>query len=151
MSDEMAQQRADVPSEYQVPGVADRFTRRVHDGHDENEILHDTLKAAFDSAEDSDRVTVNLMGSHAPGEKDHRPTYHVRVESRNSGMGHPMIPKPVRTLVERQDAKLTGVVECSDDHLVVSLRPITTRVEPITVKKRDARRLAERADLLPGE
>jgi len=133
---------------YRVPNVADRMTRRVHDEHGANQVLHDTLKAAFDTAAERHQVTINLMASHGPGEKDHRPRHYVRVESTNEGMGHPILPKPVRRLVERNDAKLVDVIECSDDHLVVSVRPVTTRVEPITVDKQAVKRLAERAGVL---
>ena len=129
--------------EYRVPGARDRVVRRVHDGHDANQVLHDTLQAAFGPGEDT--PTCNLMASHAPGEQPGRPTYHVWVESRNEGGGHPIIPTPVRRLVERDDAVMTGVAECSDDHLIVTLRAVTTRVEPITIDKPDAKRLADRA------
>jgi len=125
-----------MPDDTFTPPVRDYHTKHERDDHAPNQALHDALTAAFDTADDSDHVTVNLMASHAPGEKPHDPTYEVRVESRNEGMGHPMIPTPVRRLVDRNDAKITGVVECSDDHLVVSLRPIEARVEPVEVEYR---------------
>lgn len=133
------------PEEYRVPEVGDRVIRRVHDSHDPNQVLHDTLQAAFGPGEDT--PTCNLMASHAPGEQPGRPTYQVWVESRNDGGGHPIIPTPVRRLIERGDAVMTGVAECSDDHLIVTLRAVTTRVKPITVEKHAVRRLAHRAEV----
>jgi len=116
-------------------GVPDRFTRTERDDHAANSVLHDTLKAGFGPGNDG--PTVNLMGSHAPGEKTQEPTYEVWVETRNEGLGHPAIPEVVRRMVDRDDATITGVVECSDDHLTVSVRPVVTRVDPIEVDERD--------------
>lgn len=116
------------------PPVRDYHTKHERDDHAPNQALHDALHAAIGT--DNDGPTVNLMGSHAPGEKPHEPTYEVWVESTNDGLGHPQIPDVVRRMVDRNDAKITGVVECSDDHLVVSLRPVETRVEPVEVETR---------------
>lgn len=131
---ESVYERDDAFSPYHVP---DRHTRRVRDDHAPNQALHDAFAAAFETADDSDRVTVNLMASHAPGEKPGEPTYEVWVESRNEGVGHPLPPKPVRRMVDRDDAVITGIVECSDDHLIVSLRPVEVRVDPVEVEYRD--------------
>lgn len=116
------------------PPVRDYHTKHVREDHAPNQALHDALHAAIGT--DNDGPTVNLMGSHASGEKPHEPTYEVWVESTNDGLGHPQIPDVVRRMVDRNDAKITGVVECSDDHLIVSLRPVETRVEPVEVETR---------------
>lgn len=116
------------------PPVRDYHTKHVREDHAPNQALHDALHAAIGT--DNDGPTVNLMGSHEPGEKPHEPTYEVWVESTNDGLGHPQIPDVVRRMVDRNDAKITGVVECSDDHLIVSLRPVETRVEPVEVEYR---------------
>ena len=133
-----AVERADAtPDTFRPVSVDDRFDKRVRDDHAPNQALHDALRAA---AEDDDRIhSVNLMGSHAPGNKHKgEPRYHVRVDVRNEGMGHPVLGATVAgRMVERGDVRIEDVVECSDDHLVVSLRPRETRVEPIDVPVSD--------------
>ena len=121
------------PDTFRPVGVPDRFDRRVRDDHAPNKVLHDVLDVVYQPG-DLD-VVVNLMASHGPGEKPNgtAPTYEVWVESRNEGMGHPDIPIFVRRLVDRGDAVITDVVECSDDHLRIAIRPVESRVEPIEV------------------
>lgn len=113
--------------------LPDRFEKRVREDHAPNQALHDVLRES-DTIDQTD-----LMASHGPGEKPNgpRPTYHVWAEFRNDGGGHPVIRDPVRTLVDRDSVKLCGVVECSDDHLIVSLRAIERTVEPIMVTPSD--------------
>ena len=140
--------------------VDDYFRRTVRDDHAPNAALHDAIKAA---AEDDDRIaSVNLMGSHAPGEKPHEPTYHVRVAFENGGMGEPSTgPTFVGRLMERGKVrclKAYGGGKYADvdvepdlsaeeatkktihdavDRLTVHLRPVETRVEPVEVPVRD--------------
>ena len=133
-----AVERADAtPDTFRPVSVDDSFDKRVRDDHAPNQALHDALRAA---AEDDDRIhSVNLIGSHAPG-NTHKgePRYHVRVDVRNDGMGHPVLGATVAgRMVDRGDVRIEDVVECSDDHLVVSLRPRETRVEPIDVPVSD--------------
>lgn len=135
---EDAVERADTGRDtFRAVSVDDRFRKTVRDDHAPNQALHDALKAA---AEDDDRIhSVNLMGSHAPGNRHKgEPRYNVRVEVRNEGMGHPVLGATVAgRLVDRGDVRIEDVVECSDDHLVVSLRPVEVRVEPIDIPVRD--------------
>jgi hypothetical protein len=133
-----AVERADTGRDtFRAVSVDDRFRKTVRDDHAPNAALHAGIKAA---AEDDDRIhSVNLIGSHAPGNRHKgEPRYHVRVDVRNDGMGHPVLGATVAgRLVDRGDVRITDVAECSDDHLVVALRPIETRVEPIDVPVRD--------------
>jgi len=133
-----AVERADAtPDTFRPVSVDDRFDNRVRDDHAPNQALHDALRAA---AEDDDRIhSVNLMGSHAPGNKHKgEPRYNVRVDVRNDGMGHPVLGATVAgRMVDRGDVRITDVAECSDDHLVVCLRPRECRVEPIDVPVSD--------------
>jgi len=133
-----AVERADTGREvFRAVSVDDRFTKRVRDDHAPNAALHAAIKAA---AEDDERIhSVNLMGSHAPGNRHKgEPRYTVRVDVRNEGMGHPVLGATVvGRLVDRGDVRIEDVVECSDDHLAVSIRPIETRVEPINVPVSD--------------
>jgi len=130
-----AVERADTPPDTFRPfSVADRHTKRVRDDHAPNQALHDAIAAA---AEDDDRIgAVNLMGSHEFGNRHKgEPRYNVRVEVVNGGMGHPVVGATfVGRLIDRRDVHVTDVAECSDDHLVVCLRPIEARVEPIDVR-----------------
>lgn len=132
--DDTAVERADAGRDtFRPVSVDDRFRKTVRDDHAPNAALHAAIKAA---AEDDDRIhSVNLMGSHAPGNKHKgEPRYNVRVDVRNEGRGHPVLGATVvGRLVDRGDVRITDVVECSDDHLVVAIRPIETRVEPIDV------------------
>lgn len=123
------------PNTFRAFSLHDRVERRVRDDHGPNAVLHATLSAAYGQANDT--PTVNLMRSHAPGEKDTEPTYEVYIETRNEGGGHPIVPTPVKRLVEHDDAVIRDVVECSDDHLIVSLRAVETRVDPIEVPYAD--------------
>jgi hypothetical protein len=133
-----AAERADTGRDtFRPVSVDDRFRKTVRDDHAPNAALHAAIKAA---AEDDDRIhSVNLMGSHAPGNKQKgEPRYNVRVDVRNEGGGHPVLGATVvGRLVDRGDVRITGVVECSGDHLVVAIRPIETRVEPIDVPVSD--------------
>jgi len=131
--------------------VDDRFRKTVRDDHAPNAALHAAIKAA---AEDDDRIhSVNLMGSHAPGNKHKgEPRYNVRVDVRNEGGGHPVLGATVvGRLVDRGDVRITDVVECSGGHLVVAIRPIETRVEPIDVPYRDLPDGVVRADTVEAD
>jgi len=147
-----AVERADMPPDtFRAVSVADRFRKTVRDDHAPNAALHSAIKAA---AEDDGMIhSVNLMGSHAPGNREKgEPRYTVRVDIRNDGMGHPVLGATiVGQLVDRGDVRITDVVECSDDHLVVSIRPIETRVEPINVPVGDIpdRVFEDRVDRVP--
>lgn len=120
------------------PPIPDRHSRRVRDDHAPVQSLHDALHAAI-TGDDPDGITdtsVNMVASHAPGEKSHDPTYEVTVTTRNAGMGHPILHPVVRRLVKRGKVKITDVPDVSDDHLRVSIRPIETVVEPIEFDER---------------
>lgn len=83
----------------------DRFRRRVRDDHATNAALHSALRAVY--GDDPD-VSINLMGSHAPGEKPHEPRYHVRVSLENAGMGEPSTgPTILDEMVARDDVVIT--------------------------------------------
>lgn len=83
----------------------DRFRRHVRDDHAPNAALHSALRAV---CSDDPRTTVNLMGSHAPGEKDHEPRYHVRVTLENAGAGEPSTgPTVLDDMVRRDDVVIT--------------------------------------------
>lgn len=85
--------------------VPDRFERRVRDDHAPNAALHSALAAMV---EDDPTTSVNLMGSHAPGEKEHEPRYYVSVTFENGGMGEPSTgPTIIDTMVRRDDVKIT--------------------------------------------
>jgi len=133
------------------PPVDDYFRRRVRDDHAPNAALHSTLRALAES--DAPRVAnVNLMASHAPGEKDHRPTYEVVVDIENGGAGTAATGGTiVSKLVDYGDVVITdaessSIVPESDaydgdgdypvDRLTVRLRPVETRVEPVEVPTR---------------
>lgn len=133
MSGESVERTEREPPEKVPLHVPDRYEKHVNVGHKANQVLYDVL----DKAESIEEV--DLMGSHARSEKPNgpRPTYHVWVEFRNEGMGHPIIRDPVQSLIDEGAVKLCSVVECSDDHLIVSLRPIERTVEPVMVEKRD--------------
>jgi hypothetical protein len=126
--------RPDTPTDTFTPSsVDDRFRKTVRDDHAPNQALHDALTATADTDE---RIhSVNLIGSHAPGNRGKgEPRYYVRVDVRNDGMGHPVLgATAVGRLVDRNDVRIIDVAECSDDHVVVCIRPIETRVEPIEV------------------
>jgi len=147
-----AVERADAtPDTFRPVSVDDRFDKRVRDDHAPNQALHDALRAA---AEDDDRIhSVNLIGSHAPGNKHKgEPRYHVRVDVRNDGMGHPVLGATVAgRMVDRGDVRITDVAECSDDHLVVCLRPRECRVEPIDVPYSDLPDDVVRVETLEGD
>ena len=140
-----------LPDTFRAVSVDDRFRKTVRDDHAPNAALHSAIKAA---AEDDGMIhSVNLMGSHAPGNREKgEPRYTVRVDIRNEGMGHPVLGATiVGRLVDRGDVRITDVAECSDDHLVVSIRPIETRVEPVNVPVDDIpdRVFEDRVDRVP--
>lgn len=122
------------PDTFRPVSVADRLTKRVRDDHPPNQALQYALRAAVRKDTDGTH-SVDLIASHAPGNREKgEPRYHVRVVIRNEGMGHPVIGATVAgELVDRGHARITDVVECGDDHLVVTLRPVEYRVEPIDV------------------
>ena len=154
--------------------VDDRFRRRVRDDHAPNAALHASLRAAAEP--DGPIASVNLMGSHAPGEKPHEPTYHVRVTIENDAMGEPSTgPTILQELIERDDVTVTkayggaryddvdvkaGVsaeeaasktIHDAVDYITVHIRPVEKRVEPIEVRVRDIpdRVFEERVDRVP--
>lgn len=155
-----ATRRADGRDTFRPVSVDDYFRRRVRDDHATNAALHAAIKAA---AADDDRIaSVNLMGSHAPGEKDHEPRYHVRVTFANGGMGEPSTgPTFVNRLIEKGDVRVTkayggakyddvdvepglsaeeavrSTIAQATDELTIHLRPVETRVEPVEVPVRD--------------
>lgn len=136
-----------------------RFRRRVRDDHAPNAALHAALRTAVDP-HDGPITAVNLMASHAPGEKPHGPRYHVGVTIENSGAGEPSTgPTVLQELIDRDDVKVIkahggarfgdvtvdddvadGLADAVDetirqsvDRLFVNVRPIEVRVEPIDV------------------
>lgn len=133
-----AVERADTsPDTFRPFTVDDRHTKRVRDDHAPNAALHAAIRAA---AEDDDRIqSVNLMATHAPGNPDKgKPRHNVRVDVRNDGIGHPTLGDTVvGRLVDSRDVRISDVVECSDDHLVVAIQPIEKQVEPIQVPVAD--------------
>ena len=137
----------------------DRFKRRVRDDHAPNAALHSALRAV---TEDDDRASVNLMGSHAPGERPHEPRYHVRLSLENAGAGEPstgetiiddMVARDDVTILKAYGGGRFGDVDVPDgasareatkqtihesvDRLTVHLRPVETRVEPVEVRYDD--------------
>lgn len=154
--DKAATRATDGRDTFRPLSVDDRFRRTVRDDHATNAALHSAIEAA---AEDDDRIlSVNLMGSHAPGEKDHAPTYYVSVTFANGGMGDASTgPTFVGRLLERgkvrclkafggatyadvdveaglsAEAASRGTIAQATDELTVHLRPVETRVEPIEV------------------
>jgi len=83
----------------------DRFRRRVRDDHAPNAALHSALRAV---TEDDERASVNLMGSHAPGEKPQEPRYHVRLSLENAAGGQPSTGETiVDNMVARDDVVIT--------------------------------------------
>lgn len=81
--------------------VPDRFEKHVRDDHASNAALHSVLRT------DDDFASVNLMGSHAPGEKDQRPRYHVRITVENPRMGEPSTGATViDELAKRGDVRI---------------------------------------------
>lgn len=144
-----ADRMADAPRSktFRPHGVPDRMVRRVRDDHAPNEALHDALRATDNFA------STNLMASHAPGEKDHDPRYHVRVTIENGGHGDAGVgPTVLGDLIDRGDVTVTdvfsastwhanpddpndvqGAIDAHADRLVVCVRPVEVRVEPIEV------------------
>jgi hypothetical protein len=160
VADAPATRRADGRDTFRPVSADDYFRRRVRDDHATNAALHAAIKAA---AADDDRIaSVNLMGSHAPGEKDHEPRYYVRVTFANGGMGEPSTgPTFVNRLIEKGDVRVTkayggakygdvdvepglsadeavrSTIAQATDELTIHLRPVETRVEPVEVPVRD--------------
>lgn len=132
----------------------DRMNRRVRDDHAPNAALHATLRALAE-ADGSPIANVNLMASHAPGEKPDagKPTHYVSVDIENAGAGSAatygtVIRKLIRyDDVVIRDAEATSIPPESDAHpgdtdyaldrLTLNLRAVETTVEPIEVRYRD--------------
>ena len=123
---------ADEPADEEIRlNVPDRFEKGVKTTHATNKVLHDVLREV-DSVDNT-----NLMENTCePGQTvDRRGKYYVLVEFRHEGMGHPTILDPVKRMIERDSVRLLDVVECSEDHLIVKLRPVETTVKPVTVTR----------------
>lgn len=129
--DDAVARAPDPPKTFRPATVDDRFERRVRDDHAPNQVLHDVL-SELDSVDNT-----NFLGTHAPGEQDGRPRHYVTATFVNKGMGHPTISPEVQALIDRDAVKLVGVYRCSDDELVVELRPIERTVEPVEIRYDD--------------
>jgi len=120
----------------------DRFRRRVRDDHAPNAALHSALRAV---TKDDDRAWVNLMASHAPGERPHEPRYHVGLTLENAGAGEPSTGDTViDDMIDRDDVAITKAYGGTRydgvdavDQITVHLRPVETRVEPVEVRYAD--------------
>lgn len=158
--DKAATRASDGRDTFHPPTVDNRFRRTVRDDHAPNAALHSAIEAA---AEYDDRIaSVNLMGSHAPGEKDHAPSHYVSVTFANGGGGDASTgPTFVGDLMERGKVRCLkafggatyrdvdvepgliseevarSTITQATDELTVHLRPVETRVEPVEVPVRD--------------
>ena len=134
MSNDTVMKAEDTEMEEIDVKVPDRIQRSVDTSHASNQVLHDVLREA------ESVHNVNLMADKANVDEPPSgvpPKHYVLVEFRHEGIGHPVVRDPVKSLIERDDVRLLDVVECSDDHFIIKIRPVESEVSPVTVKRRD--------------